>query len=700
MPVERRNKNLRRYEPPSPTFCSSDEEERDKYFQDDPDFEFDELPQPFRHVDKILEQILDVVNDEIIQVEELNKLKRAAKKVPIFSTPLFVSCPSGSVASTTELAYLEDVCEMGHSFENLLVSMSTSMVYIAKRKDIFAIDALTNKHLGTLKIVTNANHLSLLKTVSVKVPESKDLTVSTIDMLFAFDDNGNFSVHAFNQKAFLCVWSSPEQKGGASEVVTCEFCRDANIFYVKRFSPSSGYSIEIYKIPRENWVNEGLQAFDKIELEEMEKNEDDNEEEEEEEEMTAAKSQQALELEEEKEQNALPQTSSTSLPKFSFSQLVLVTTIILPTEGPSTTSSSLYSLMKSIDLARIGNGEKHPLSAQFFNILKNQELEELKEFSPGTESKEKHGLQMQEVYPTVHFLLGIDPLSFDETSTETKTCKHDSIGIWWGTKNKFLVYNLPSSGRDCRLDAVYPNSDVILSSCVSNDTKLIALALQNGNIIMWDRLHGTPSKIVTWDDNIDYFLFGQKFLNEKSVDVLLIGSRAGCLQQVIWDGDDIMEASLTDSSVIQQSDILSMNVIQKYGWLVLVARSPNRITAFNLDSSSAICHFELPSGYAVNESPQGCIITNDDATKICVLVKKKSSIRDYEYGVFAFNLCTFDLQSIDFSDNAVPPVTSVNGLEKTMLSLLSFIRDERKHIERRQLNRWKQYQNELKQVKI
>eukprot|EP00794_Sanderia_malayensis_P016229 gene16229-17866_t len=710
MSAQRKNKNLKRYEPPSPTFCSSDEEERDKYFLDDPDFEFDELPLPFRYVDKILDFILDSVNEEIAKVDELNRLKKAAKKVPIFTNPAFIKCPSSSDTATLEMTdagYLEDVCEDGHSFDNLFVSITESIVYVAKNDKIFAIDLFTSKQLGCLKVETKPDgcgQISLLRTTSFTVPDNdKELSLSSIDLIFAFDDHGSVFVHAFNGNAFISVWESfQEQKGDVvqSRVIACELCRDASFLYLKRFANKSGYSVEIYKLPKDSWINEVIQAFKKVSLEEIEKYADEQEKNED---VSDTMQQQTEYNDEEKENDTLPRQPSIPLPNFHFSQPSLVATYTAPVENTAinSTLSNLNSVMKSLDLSRIANGDKHCLSSQFFNILKTQQLDELKNFMSVKETSSHIVPESKDLFPAVHFLLSTKSLQQNtHASTGHVVCKPDFIGIWWSTKNKFLVYNLQTSGRDEKhlVDAVYTNSDGILSSCASSDTKLVALALQNGNVVLWNRLYGTPSNVLTWNDDIDYFMFGQRFEDGMATDVLLVGSSSGSLQEVNWTDDSITQSLLKDESSVQQSDILSMHVIQRHAWLVLVAKYPSKITAFDLNTGNAVCQFQLPSGYVIH-APNGeeCIITGANATKICVLAKRKSAIRDYEYCIFAFNVCVFssemDVDILSFENSAL---LSHSGLEKTSFQLLNRIKSQSQEAKVRQQIRWKQFINELK----
>ena len=68
-----KHKQFNRYEPPSPSVV--DDEDREEWFLDDATALYDVLPQPFRRIDKILNEIFDSAWEEIEKREQENAHK-------------------------------------------------------------------------------------------------------------------------------------------------------------------------------------------------------------------------------------------------------------------------------------------------------------------------------------------------------------------------------------------------------------------------------------------------------------------------------------------------------------------------------------------------------------------------------------------------------------------------------------------------
>ena len=683
-----RSKTLLRFNPPSPSLCSDDEEQdRDNYFLGNPDRDFDILPQPFRMIDRILEEILDAMNDKICRVEELNILKNAAKKVPICNNPSPLHLQQADKNCDSELPDLD------LTGDQILISVTATTVFIAKEREVQAIDLLTSKFLCKMKIDTDAG-INLIKAVSLRVPPSTDCPFSSVDLLFVSNELGHLFVYGFVQKYFVPLQMLKQQPQNLSSKVTdCRFCADINKFYVVRYDRSLGYSVEMFRVPTDGWVSGLLQAY-----QELNTLKEDSDVENEDSSIEIGESKLGLveeKIPEEKEENPLPPASSTSLFKNSSIQLVSISVMTPPRDNPCN-SSNLHSLMRSLDLSRVGNGEKHPLSAQFFEILKDQLRTDLKKIMQSSEINDDDTVvDLQSVYPTIHFLLGTDSTHSKVSNYDLKVCKHEFIGMWWSAKNKFSIYSLGKSGKDSEpiLDAVYPNSDNILASCTNNDTSLVALALENRNVVVWNRMTGAPSQVLSSEDSIDFFEFGRVTGEALNSDVLLMCSRTGFFKKISWLNERLSQESIIDSSLVKQTEVLHLSVIQKLGWLVFVARSPNLITVFDLDTASTICHFQLPKGYRIDKSVNECFVVDANATKLFVLVEVEHSSGEYVHGIFSFSLHAFCFQEESLSTDSC---VSSDGLENVMVGLMNKIKQEQCNTQERQCRRWKEYSTELK----
>ena len=78
-------KQFNRYEPPSPSLIG--DEDRDASFLDDATKLYDVLPQPFRRIDKILDEIYDLAWEEI-ERKDIEKVHKGR-----FCKPFSQDCP-------------------------------------------------------------------------------------------------------------------------------------------------------------------------------------------------------------------------------------------------------------------------------------------------------------------------------------------------------------------------------------------------------------------------------------------------------------------------------------------------------------------------------------------------------------------------------------------------------------------------------
>ena len=91
---------MRIKKPKRPTTPPS-EDEVDDNFVVDPDQIFDELPQPFRLVDKTLRQIFDAAWERIECIEERKALKRSKEVLPLFDLAKQLSEYNGTTCICT-----------------------------------------------------------------------------------------------------------------------------------------------------------------------------------------------------------------------------------------------------------------------------------------------------------------------------------------------------------------------------------------------------------------------------------------------------------------------------------------------------------------------------------------------------------------------------------------------------------------------
>ena len=682
------SKKFKRYEPPSPSYCSEDELERDEYFIGNPEYEFDELPQPFRLIDRILQEIYDNVSEEIEKVEELRELLRAAKPVPIFKSPALLDCSALNEGNSSPHVQLIDSHNHGYVDGAINVSSTENFIFVAKGKFILAMSSVTKVALAQIRLDTQ-REINLLQSLSISTPAS----VSPVIAIFAFDCLGHCFSFVYNNKTFIPIQALDESKAESSKVVKWQYCSDSNLVCLVRQLDSSEHFVEVYRVPKEQWINDFQNILGK---QEDYVGKDNNEE------LTTGANESYKDIsgtvcqegEDEDFGSSLLQKSSNSISASHVSHMILSATVNLPKAAPCT---NFQSALKMIETGKIGSGNKHCLSSSFFESLKQQINKDLSNL--GLSSDSDTYLQQAQGFPTVHFLRRINSKDLKSSSSDEAGCFHEFLGIWWSNRNNFMIYKIPRSSKDgdFQIEVVYPNADVIIRSCVNEETDLIALMIKNGNTVVWNRASGEPSRIIQFDNIKPVFM---EFASvSRNAERLLIGDNSGTIQEVDCSGSDFDIHSLIDKSLVEQNEIISAGLVPGCQFLLFVARKPNFITIFNLEQRSAVFHFQLPGNVSLDSSVSVCFKFSEDLSSIIVHGKKLVQFDYHLHGLFIFNFSIDDADLLSNTSSVTSPVPRQNNkldtLETVALSLMEEINGKRKEREARRKLRWKEYVKEL-----
>ena len=684
-----RGTGTRRYEPPSPSYCSDDEKEREAYFLDNPDFEFDELPQPFRFLDKILEEILDQLSVEIGRVEKLKQLKSQTKPLPIFKNPSMLDLSNAQEKITQDLKYDGVTSTQGCILESFKVSTTTNTIFVARERQLQAISIFTRKCLAQTE-VGSAAPLYMLIAMPVGISDKGN----AIDVALLTDKSGYCYSFLFDGKELFPVKLFEGGKTDPAHVLKWKFCDDLGLLSITKKQPSTGHVIEIYKIPKEQWIHEYENAMKKLQNNEDKFGDQD---------LLVANESSEVKLSSAHSFEEDDETESHSQHKLShlMSNLQLTCMNLIATLKPPKEVSSLASnsTTKIPDGAKLGSGDKNWLNSAFYETLKLQLKADLLGLSANVD--EDIDLNGAESIPNIHFLKRVNVRLTTENNPDQKQCLHDMIGIWWSSRNQFFIYKLPKSSRDgeVQLDQVYTNADLIAGSCVNEDTSLIAIALNNNNIIVWNRLTSKPSKVIQLDEPD---LLCMKFAQvEDGSELLIFGMNSGIILQLNYGTSDLNLKPLTDQSSVKQSKLLRCELVPKHPSLLFVARDPDLITVFDLNQQSAIFHFQLPSGFTLDCSSSPCFMFNRSLSMLLVFARKQMQYDYPIHGVFIYNMCIgepFPELLPDRVSTGLKKV-DVNGpqsLETIALKLMGSIHEQKLARKERQQKRWKEYERELK----
>ena len=690
----RPSKGTRRYEPPSPSYCSEDEKEREDYFIDNPDFEFDELPQPFRLINKILEGLLDNLSIEINKLEELKELESSIKPLPIFKSPSILDISSVQDQTSSELNSASDsALKDGCIYDTFKATATSSTIYVASGRQLQAFNCFSKLCVAKMEI-NSCDHIYMLKAIPVGICESGN----AVDMVVAFGgDTGNGFGFLFDGKEFFPVKLFENSSSESSKVLKWETCSDMCFVALTRQQSATGNSLEIYRIPRHEWMNEYEGAMKKLRAEEMLGNENILSTNESFEGKTKFPDgvEDHSELIEERERHSQQQSSNLT----SYLQLRSMIVIATLTPPRNFTNIPINSAAKPSDGGRIGSGNKTLLNASLYKTFRSQLNNDVSDQSAIDENID---LVAGESLPTIHFLKGVGDKLAMESKTEQHNCHHDYAGIWWSSRNQFFVYKLPRSPKDGELhhDYAYTNADLIARSCVSEDTNLIAMALQNENIIIWNRLTGEPSKVLLLKEP------GLLFMNfvklHDSSDSLIFGMKSGNILHLKHSTKDFKFALLTDQSSIKQSDLLYLEVVPDHPSLLFVAKKPDMITVFDLNQQSAVFHFQLPLGFCLDRSWSECFMLNSSLSMLFVFASKPLQYEHAIHALYIYNVCISDMwqqgtiSKVDDEDLQSIEESGPECLESLAFTLMKSIHGRKEARKDRLQKRWKEYNRELR----
>ena len=684
---------IRRYEPPSPSYCSEDEKEREEYFVDNPDFEFDELPQPFRFINKILDGLLDKLSIEINKLEELRELESSIKPLPIFKNPSILDLSSVQDKMSSELqSNSESVLQDGYIYDTFKATAASSTIYVASGKQLQAFNCFSKNCLARIEIKSN-EYIYMVKVIPIGISESG----SALDMVISFDDTGTCFGFLFDGKEFFPVKLFESCASESSKVLKWETCSDLCYLAIIRHESATGNCLEIYRIPRHEWMSEYESAMKKFRTEEMLAGENTlstNESFEGKIKLTDGIEDHG-ELEEDREIQS-QQQSSNVISYLQLRSMIPVATLKPPRDFTNNTN---ISTAKPNEGGRIESGNKAMLNASFYKTFRSQLKNDLSGLSAFDENID---LVANESMPTIHFLKGVGAKLVTESKTDHHNCLHDYAGIWWSSRNQFFVYKLPKSSRDgeLHLEYAYTNADLIARSCVCEDTSLIAMALQNKNIIIWNRLTAEPSKVLLLEEPGLLFMNFAKLLD--SSDSLIFGMKSGNILHLNYSTKDFTFVPLSDQSSIKQSDLLFLEVAPDHPSLLFVAKKPDMITVFDLNQQSAVFHFQLPLGFRLDQSSSECFMLNHSLSMLFVFANKPLQYDHAIHTLYIYNVCISDLwhqgrlPETDGKDLQIIEDSGSKSLESLAITLMRSIHGRKQARKDRQQKRWKEYDTELR----
>lgn len=525
---------------------------------------------------------------------------------------------------------------------------------------------------------------------------------SAVDMIVSFDDSGNGFSHLFDGKDFFPVKIFDGYKSEQSKVLQWRSCDDFSFVAIVKHQPRVGSFLELHRLPRNEWMSEyesALKAFctenrcgdreniftnNSLDIKSKPGNDAEDEE----------------DFDEEGEnQSKQIQPCLTSYLKLK--SIVAVGTLKLPSEISSATYNSTTKVNEG---GRIGSGYKNFLGVSFYKTLRSQLENDLS--TSISASDENTDLSTNGSIPTIHFLKGFGNKFPLENKTDQKHCFYDFIGIWWPSTNQFLVYKLPKSSKDVdlQLEYSYTNADMITRSCVNEDTSLIALALRNMNVIIWNRVTDEPSRVLLLEQpDLQSMVFAKLHSTSER---LIFGMKSGDILQLNCSAKDLSLVPLEDQSSIMQSDLLCFEIVPEHPSLLFVAKKPDYITVFDLNQQSSVLQFQLPLGYCLDHSISQCFVLSTGVPMLMVFVIKPWQYDEVLHGLCVYNVyigdqsCQVPMQLMDDTSSCKIEGRGLNKLESIALELMESVHSKKQARQERQQKRWREFGKELKKRSV
>ena len=431
---------------PVPSISSLEEDAEDSYLLD-PAMVVDELPQPYRMLDKLLNQLLDDVWQTITD----RQIKRE-EEARIVHPPLIE--PSAAVQDLNTKNALCHSDDGRYAF----VAFQTG--------ELVAFNAHTINRLGDWfdeEINACFEHLH----AAVIGPN--------IHLLATIDDMGFARLFAFVNEAFYLIQLLNEQPEGGPKSNAKKFDLSQNGDFCSLSLECEEQSwVEVYKLPRDSWLRE-IESAQKELAKRMQTSE--------------------MSLQGNNASESPAPTSVETLLDIKFSPIALV----LKVKAPSAlTGNQFISQQEAVEKAglpnTIGNGLGHLFTDENLDLRRSNLktiYADLQDYDPKIELFNQ---------PTWHYLCSARMQVETVSNVSSLEGIPVSVCIWWKGHYLAQIYQLqskPSKDVELKPDLVWPMTDVISCSAVSDCSNIVAFGLENGFVSVIDRHLCLPRSMIS-----------------------------------------------------------------------------------------------------------------------------------------------------------------------------------------------------------
>ncbi|XP_057301921.1 WD repeat-containing protein 93-like [Hydractinia symbiolongicarpus] len=361
---------------------------------------------------------------------------------------------------------------------------------------------------------------------------------------------------------------------------------------------------------------------------------------------------------------------SESAVKRSFTKVQHVLRVNPPLLKPCS-STSISAILKNVDIDSnvIGSGSHHLLTSTFFEHI-------CSEFQYKSQIKEDIDItKRSNTIASVHFLKGQMTSSlFPSKNSQNADSSCNSILVWWKDSNQLYMYPLKAS-KDLEQAAfsILPNAHNIKLSSVNSQTDLIAVALVNNCISVWNRYVGQPLKVFMPADNqaVTMLCFSSVYHGNLQ-NRLTYATKHGKLVQMTCERNDVTNVLCLDdrtSSTGEGDQVVATS--QGPMNLMTVIWKSGQVIIYNEASSQALCQLDLLSESNLKNAPHLAIVY----TKEYILAIRDESDKEKACSrVFLFEPDEYPILQpffhFHFLAEDEEDVEKVDNLEKNFLRFL------------------------------
>lgn len=612
---------------------------RDDYFLGDPASWWDNLPQPFVMIDKIVNYLLERVWSSIEQRQRVKRSQRISRTDSAACNTPTVYGPGGvlsQVSNISNAGYCDD--------EPYIVFGTASGLYV--------VDGLSQ----TVCASWQGPNTEILETHLYSTPQKTFLITSV-------DDLGDARVFLFIEPDILqLVFTVYEKVENEVKplVATCAASASGEYLAVSIDSTSNrkARSIAVYSLPFENWDTQ-LRANTPTKQE--------------------ARQTSPVETVVEDTQPAALLTDGKEEKNSQFQKPILILKIPALEISPGNPSKNLQQICKSVDVSGevIGTGYNNIISQTHLDLRKavlEYLHEDLKRYTQDPETP---------LRPLNFHFIQSTALSFP--CDGQNQVNSSAILVWCSDSHILSLYllgKLRKEGAFLEPDKVWPFAAVITALAVSRFSTMLAIGLENGCVVVWDIYFGImrgvhylggPSSVRQL-----HFIYSERYQDptqkgDFACDIIAT-LRNGATQRITSSASEPLTA-ITILPEAHSDDILVMRLIPIPGRneLVLITFSNGVVVLVDVFEGDSLCELQLSAGYHLSCSwaPVISVVSNSKSLT--------NDLKSYAYIIGnseATSGCCFYFQL-----NKLPVLKPYwSSLSKTQISITSISLEKKQNV--------------------